>query len=120
MNPNINNLQRIRFASSLLVAALAICMPWGVWAVLNLPVGSSGVHEWLPEGRPERARYEAFVESFGNDQVVLISWDGCQVDDPRLVEYRDQLVVDSLFSSHIAKLESSDALISQLTEPPLA
>ncbi len=104
----------------MLVAALAICLPWGVWAVLNLPVGSSGVHEWLPEGRPERARYEAFVESFGNDQAVLISWDGCQVDDPRLVEYRDQLVVDSLFSSHIAKLESSDALISQLTEPPLA
>ena len=79
----------------MLVAALAICLPWGVWAVLNLPVGSSGVHEWLPEGRPERARYEAFVESFGNDQAVLISWDGCQVDDPRLAEYRDQLVLDS-------------------------
>ena len=103
----------------MLVAALAICLPWGVWAVLNLPVGSSGVHEWLPEGRPERERYEAFVKSFGNDQVVLISWDGCRPNDPRLVEYQVQLGSDELFSSHVAKLESSDQLMRQLTEPPL-
>ena len=103
-----------------MVATLVICLPWGVWAVLNLPVGSSGVHEWLPEGRPERARYEAFVEFFGNDQVVLISWDGCRVNDSRLAEFQLQLRGDARYSSHISKLESSDQLLRQLTEPPLA
>ena len=88
--------------------------------MLNLPVGSSGVHEWLPEGRPERARYEAFVESFGNDQVVLISWDGCRVDDPRLAEFQLQLGGDARFSSHVSKLEASDQLMRQLTQSPLA
>ena len=88
--------------------------------MLNLPVGSSGVHEWLPEGRPERARYEAFVESFGNDQVVLISWDGCRADDPRLAEFQLQLGGDARFSSYVSKLEASDQLMRQLTEPPLA
>ena len=77
------------------------------------------MHEWLPEGRPERARYEAFVKSFGNDQVVLISWDGCRLDDPRLLEYQMRLRSDERFSSHIAKLESTDQLIRQMTEHPL-
>ncbi len=99
---------------------LVICLPWCVWAVLNLPVGSSGVHEWLPEGRTERARYEAFVESFGNDQVVLISWDGCRLDDPRLKEFQEHLVRSDLFSSYISTLESSDQLMSQLVEAPLS
>lgn len=103
-----------------MAAVLVICLPWCVWAVLNLPVGSSGVHEWLPEGRPERARYEAFVESFGNDQVVLISWDGCRLDDPRLREFQEHLVRSDQFSSYIFTLESSDQLISQLIEAPLS
>ena len=119
-NPNIINLNRIQFASRILAAGLAICLPWCVWAVLHLPVGSSGVHEWLPEGRPERSRYEQFVKNFGNDQVVLISWDGCRVNDSRLVEFQEQLSADEFFSSHIAKLESSDQLMRQLTEPPLS
>jgi uncharacterized protein len=91
-----------------------------VWAVLDLPFGSAGVHEWLPEGRPERARYEAFVRSFGNDQVVLISWEGCNPDDPRLPEFQRQLTRDLTFESHFVRLESTDQLLRQLTDPPLS
>jgi len=82
-------------------------------------MGSAGVHEWLPEGRPERERYEAFVEAFGNDQVVLLSWDGCRFDDPRLIEFQSRLRTLPKFNEYVHGIESSDQLMSQLTGHPL-
>ena len=118
-NFKIRNLQQIQFASRVTAVLLAIFFPLGVWAVLNLPIGSAGVHEWLPEGRPERERYERFIQEFGNDQVVLMSWDGCRIDDPRLAIFQDRLKSHPSFSKFIVTLESSDQLMAQLTEPPL-
>ena len=120
MHCNIRNLRQIQIASKALVAILAICLPAGIWAVMNLPVGSADVHEWLPEGRPERTRYEAFTKAFGSDQVVLISWDGCRVEDPRLAEYQVRLREAPGFSDRIASLASTDQLMQQLTAPPLS
>jgi predicted RND superfamily exporter protein len=118
-NFKIRNLQQIQFASRVTAVLLAFFLPFGVWAVLNLPIGSAGVHEWLPEGRPERERYERFIQEFGNDQVVLMSWDGCRIDDPRLAIFQDRLKSHPSFGKFIATLESSDQLMAQLTAPPL-
>jgi len=118
-NFKIRNLQQIQFASRVTAVLLAFFLPFGVWAVLNLPIGSAGVHEWLPEGRPERERYERFIQEFGNDQVVLMSWDGCRIDDPRLAIFQDRLKSHPSFGKFIATLESSDQLMAQLTDPPL-
>ena len=118
-NFKIRNLQQIQFASRITAVLLAVFFPLGVWAVLNLPIGSAGVHEWLPEGRPERERYERFIQEFGNDQVVLMSWDGCRIDDPRLAIFQNRLTSHPSFSKFIVTLESSDQLMGQLTEPPL-
>lgn len=78
-------------------------------------MGSAGVHEWLPEGRPERMRYERFVEQFGNDQLILISWDDCRLDDVRLKQYQESLRNEPEFSEYFAALESSDQLVETLT-----
>ncbi len=70
-------------------------LPWAVYGVLNLPVGAAALHKWLPSGKPERQRYERFLELFGNDQFLIVSWDGCRVTDPRVAEFRDRLLQDS-------------------------
>ena len=87
--------------------------------MFHLPMGSAGVHDWLPEGKPERIRYEKFVADFGNDQVVLISWDDCQLEDPRLTEFQTQLQSSPEFESHFSVLESTDQLMASLTGAPL-
>jgi len=96
-----------------------LLIPFGLWAVFHLPIGSAGVHEWLPEGRPERVRYEKFIQDFGNDQVILISWDGCKLEDSRLAEFQTHLRTSAEFSSHFTVLESTDQLIASLMDAPL-
>jgi hypothetical protein len=60
-----------------MVALIALAaVPFALNATLNLPIGSAGVHEWLPSSRPEKKRYDRFQQEFGSDQSLLISWDG--------------------------------------------
>ncbi len=99
---------------------VACLLPFGVWAVIHLPVGSAGVHEWLPEGREERLIYDRFVKAFGNDQVVLVSWDGCSVEENRLVAFRKRLEdLRNESEPLLASIDSTDVLVDAMTRPPL-
>ena len=40
--------------------------------------------EWVGEAFPPRAEYSDFVERFGPGDTLLISWDGCTIDQPSL------------------------------------
>jgi uncharacterized protein len=105
---------------SRLSLVIALCaLPFGIFAVLNLPMGSAGVHQWLPEGRPERVRYEAFVQEFGSDQVLLCSWDGCTVNDPRLVDFKNRVARLPDYSLWFTRLEATDSVIASIAAPPL-
>lgn len=87
---------------------------------LYLPVGSAGVHEWLPDGRPERERYEHFLNQFGSDQFLLISWEGCKPADPRLPALVAELQKeDSSRPPYLKSVQSSPDIIRTLTGKPL-
>jgi uncharacterized protein len=120
VTPSYTQLQTIQRISGCMVGILALFLPFGIWAVLDLPMGSAGVHEWLPEGRPERARYEHFTERFGNDQVLLVSWDECRLDDARLPLFVQRVRSQPNFDHLVDSLESTDELVRQLTGTPLS
>lgn len=44
----------------------------------------NNVHDWLPDTYDETTDFSWFQEHFQNETFVLISWDGCTLDDPRL------------------------------------
>ena len=67
-------------------------MPFLVYGVAHLPIGSASVHQWLPDGKPEKERYTRFQKHFGNDPFLIASWEGCRIDDPRLDEFRSRLL----------------------------
>jgi hypothetical protein len=105
--------------SRLSLAIALLALPFGIFAVVNLPMGSAGVHQWLPEGRLERLRYEAFAKNFGTDQVVLISWEKCAIDDPRLAAFQELIVRLPAYASWFTKLEATDSVVASLMQPPL-
>lgn len=64
-------------------------------AVFALPIMSRGARnavehtsndfkKWLPEGFEETRELDWFRENFVGEQFVVVSWDGCTLDDPRL------------------------------------
>ncbi|MFN7873707.1 MAG: efflux RND transporter permease subunit [Pirellula sp.] len=115
MKPNLT-LSRI---SRWFAIAVMLLTPMGVWAVINIPIGSSGVHEWLPEGKPERLRYEQFCSRFGSDQLVLISWDGASLTDSRLEQFVVNLESHPEFDRFFSKIESPQRIAESLELPPL-
>ena len=49
------------------------------------------VKQWLPKGFEEAKRHTWFTEHFGVDEMIVASWQGCTVDDPRLNEFAEKL-----------------------------
>lgn len=65
----------------------------GYWAA-QVRFGTPEVSAWLPGDDAARAVYRQFLEQFGDDQVMFITWPNCTLDDPRLpqmTEYLQQL-----------------------------
>lgn len=66
---------------ALMVAAAPVVL-WGCWVGLsearNAPI------YWLSPDFPQRRDLDAFVEEFASEEVIVVSWDGCTVDDERL------------------------------------
>jgi hypothetical protein len=79
---------------------------YGAWvcllAALSMPVLIYGAKsaiesnrndllDWMPTSFGETARLFWFVERFGSDEIMVISWPGCSLDDPRLEQLSEEL-----------------------------
>ncbi|MCC9607888.1 MMPL family transporter [Blastopirellula sp. JC732] len=49
------------------------------------------LEDWLPDSFEETQRLRWFYNQFGTDELLMISWDGCTLDDPRLEQYKAEL-----------------------------
>ncbi|PQO44281.1 efflux RND transporter permease subunit [Blastopirellula marina] len=49
------------------------------------------IEDWLPETFDETQRLLWFYDQFGTDELLMISWEGCTLDDPRLDQYKAEL-----------------------------
>ncbi len=49
-----------------------------------LETNRNDVKDWLPADFPETKTHRWFQEHFPHEQFVLVSWEGCTLDDPRL------------------------------------
>lgn len=49
------------------------------------------VEDWLPESFDETKRLIWFHERFGTDELLMISWKGCKLDDPRVMRFKEEL-----------------------------
>ena len=76
-----------RHATALLLAAV-VCLPVVVWGVANAYERSdNGIDQWLPKNCEATDEYDRFRRLFGSDETVLVSWEGCTLDDARLERF---------------------------------
>ncbi len=102
------------------VIVMMLLLPLIAYRAAYLPVGSAGVHEWLPDGRAERESYEHFLKQFGSDQFLLVSWEGCKASDPRLPALVSALQEeDTSHPPYLKSVQSSVDIVQTLTGAPL-
>ena len=52
---------------------------------------SNKVADWLPEGFEETKQLKWFAEKFGSDELLMFSWQGCTLSDPRVARVAQAL-----------------------------
>jgi hypothetical protein len=108
-----------RYATAIIVGT-ALLGPLAVYATLEaLKTNSNDRHQWLPRSITESQEFNTFEERFGSQDVVILSYPGCTVDDPRLDAFAEGIVQPSergprLFDGVL----SGRSLLRQMTSPP--
>lgn len=100
---------------SLLVCILmAFATPWAILGAIQIRSTGSDVAMWLPQGRAERQQYDQFSQLFGQDQFLMVSWDDCRLDDPRLTDYTEALQRDRASRNQIRNVLSPREVIDRM------
>ncbi len=73
---------------------------------------------WLPGDDIARTTYADFVQRFGDDQILFLSWPGCDLDDPRLDRLSNELTRLKTDDPElgIESVQDSRRLLRQLSE----
>jgi len=82
------------------------------------------VEDWLPESFVEYQRLQWFREQFISDDILLISWEGCTLDDPRITRLSELLrqpanVKTGEEITFFRQVITSPNVMDALTSPPL-
>ncbi len=72
---------------------------------------TNDVRDWLPAHFPETKQYAWFREQFGSEEFVVVSWPGCDLDDPRL----EQLSAKLTERSAASELQGNSPLFTRVT-----
>ena len=84
----IRLLNRILMFRWPLVIALLAILPWSLEAAWRSWLSNSNnVEDWVPADE----QLSRFVELFGSDELLMISWEGCDFEDDRIVDYAKAL-----------------------------
>lgn len=83
-----------------------------------LASNSNDPRQWLPRGFHETDTYNWLQEHFGNDEITVVSWPGCTLEDPRAQQLADALLSgdDPYFQRAITGRE----MLDRLTERPVS
>jgi uncharacterized protein len=115
--------QRYRYL--LLAAAVCLAPLVLMGAAQSMRTSANDVRTWLPQGLPESIEYARFTREFGSEEFVAVSWEGCTLDDSRLVLLKDRLTAPpgetglTRQPPLIEAVLTGPSVLDELTSPPL-
>ena len=99
------------FGLGLLLGSILFCL----LGFSRLQSNTEDVLQWLPDNSEAREEYDEFERKFGSDDFLVVTWNDCTIEDPRLKLFCGRLkendsdgLIQSVFngSDVIEKLES--------------
>lgn len=105
---------------------LLLTLPW-VLSGSNAGIDSmfNGPLLWVDHDAPSRRDFNAFIERFGAHEMIVISWDGADVDDPRLdsaaeaLTALDQARQEEGKERFFNQVLTGKTMLDALTDPPI-
>ncbi|HMO14572.1 MAG TPA: MMPL family transporter [Pirellulaceae bacterium] len=107
------NKQRILDLATISVTALACAI--SVSLILGARSNTQDWQNWVDVKSHDRQVFDDFQKHFGSSDYILASWDGCRVDDERLIEFKRK--IDALDEQNLVDhIVSGMDIIEQLTQ----
>lgn len=97
------------------LALLAWCGFVG-WGLSHAETNIEDFFPWLPDDAPVRAEYIDFINNFGSDDVLIVSWEGCRLGDPRVDKSRRALLESG--QRWVRDVTTAEPVINELMRPP--
>lgn len=101
----------VRHSFKVILVVLFLLPILGRGARKALMSNDNDVHDWLPDTYEETQDFSWFQEHFDNETFVLISWDGCTLDDERLELFAKKVIPPE-------KVPDPNATLLKRPEPP--
>lgn len=119
----VDNQSRRRFR--LIFVYLLLLSPWIAKGSMSaLATTANSPLDWVDSDFAPRADYDRFVDDFGAGDVVVISWPGCTIDDPRLDAFTQSLRNSPAFYNGddwlFHRVTSGREVLRQMTSPPMS
>ena len=95
------------------IALLLLCFLFCVIGLSRFQSNTEDVVQWLPDSSPSRLLYNEFEKKFGSDDFLVVTWEDCTVDDPRL-EYLCNRIVEQDSDKLIQSVVSGADIIARL------
>jgi len=106
----------------LLLVAYALCsLPWVVYGALQaLTLKTNDPLHWVPESFPARTAFEKFRREFGSGDAMIVSWEGCTLDNPHVTTLAVALREDRHFRNaagdeYLERVVSGPEVLAELT-----
>ncbi len=81
------------------------------------------VEDWLPESFAETQKLNRFVDQFGSSELLMVSWDGCTLEDTRLEQYSTQLQTRAMHRGQSVvwfdRVWTGQSVLETLTDEPI-
>jgi predicted RND superfamily exporter protein len=102
---------RPRWAIAVLVVLGCLLPLTAIGVRAAIRSNTNDVRDWLPAHFPETKQYAWFREQFGSEEFVVVSWPGCDLNDPRL----EQLSAKLTERSAASELQGNSPLFTRVT-----
>ncbi|MFT5303200.1 MAG: putative RND superfamily exporter protein [Mariniblastus sp.] len=65
-------------------------------SIKSLKVYANDISQWLPSGFEEKQTYDDFQMRFGADEMMVLTWDECTLDNPVVTEFQNALIAHEI------------------------
>lgn len=114
-----------RYRYPLLAAFVCLATLVVLGAAKAMRTNANDVRTWLPHGLPETIDYARFGRHFGTEEFVVVSWEGCTLDDPRLPVLAERLRPSAGGSARdntsllVERVLTAPEALEELMSPPI-
>ena len=96
------------------MTAAILAVPVLVSVAVRVQTNTDDINNWIDRTSDQYAQYQEYISHFGSDDEIIIAWEGCSLDDPRLVTAATK--IREICEPYVDRVVSGSESVQQLSK----